>query len=191
MSRSIQSIALVLCGVVPSACLSSHGSSGSALEVEASIASVTLGDDCGAEPAARDAGTGLWGDCAEDRCPSFCEQTGVRLTLDATAEGDPVSFEILAIRLYTMEGALVGELSPREARLFVGGAYTTWDEQIEAGESLHVTYDTNAPDWASIGGGDPWTTYGMSFRVEVRVRIDGVERTLEFSPASREAMIVT
>lgn len=190
MSRTTSSVALFLAGLVPSACLSSHEAPGSTLEVEASIASVTLGDDCGGE---RMGEPGLWaGDCAEDgECPSFCEQTGVRLTLEAGAEGDPVLFEVLSIRLTTLEGGLVDELDPRDARLFVDGAYTAWDEQIEAGESLHVTYDTSAPDWAAIGGGDPWSTYGMSFRVEVRVRIDGVERTLDFSPASREAMIVT
>ncbi|MEZ4249367.1 MAG: hypothetical protein R3B99_14150 [Polyangiales bacterium] len=42
-----------------------------------------------------------------------------------------------------------------------------------------------------IGDGDAWSTYGMRFRVRVRVRIDGEERTLDFSPAMREAPIVT
>lgn len=190
MSRHANVAFVLSSSLVFSACLSSHGSTGSTLEVEASIASVTLADDCAS--AEREAAPGLWaGDCAEGGCPSFCDQTGIRLTIDAAAEGDPVPFEVLAIRLYTMDGDMVDELDPRTAQLFVDGAYVGWDEQIEAGESLHVSYDTDAPDWVSIGNGDPWTTHGMSFRVEMLVRIDGEERTLEFSPASREAEIVT
>ena len=55
-----------------------------------------------------------------------------------------------------------------------------------------MRYDTSAPNWSAIAGsGGAWETYGMQFRIEMVVRIDGVERTLEFAPASREAEIVT
>lgn len=181
-------LALVAPAVL-AACLSTHEPEPGTLDVEASIASVTLADDCAT---AGEPGPGLWaGDCAEDGCPSFCQQTAVRLTLDAAAEGETVPFEVVSIRLLTMDGALADELSPHDAQLFVDGAYVGWDEQIAPGQSLHVTYDTSAPDWTTIGGGNSWATHGMEFRVEMVVRIDGVEQTLEFSPAMREAEIVT
>ncbi|MBX3270392.1 MAG: hypothetical protein KF729_09040 [Sandaracinaceae bacterium] len=191
MSSRPRALGLVLAApMVLCACLAAHEPEPGGLDVEASIASVTLADDCGA--AERRGAPGLWeGDCGEDGCPSFCQQTAVRLTLAAAAEGETVPFEVVSIRLRAMDGALVGELSPHDAQLFADGTYVGWDEQIAPGQTLHVTYDTSAPDWARIGGGNPWTTHGMQFRVEMVVRVDGLERTLEFAPAMRESEIVT
>lgn len=169
----------------------SHTRGEPTLEVDASIASVTLGDDCGSE---RAPGLIAPGDCAPGtECPSFCTQTGVRLSLEAQDADvtEAVPFEVLRLRMYTMDGEQVEELSGRNPRVFLESGYEGWDEMIESGDSLHVTYDLNAPDWARIGDGDAWSTYGMSFRIEVDVRIDGVEQTLEFSPASREPEVVT
>lgn len=169
------------------ACLS-HTRTEPTLDVDASIASVTLGDDCAAER-----GPGIAGDCEPGfaECGGFCTQTGVRLHLEAAADGPAVPFEVLRVRMYTMDGALVDELSGRNPREFAEDGYGPWDEMIAPGADLSVSYDLDAPDWASIGGGDEWETYGMSFRIEIDVRVDGVERTLEFEPASREPEVVT
>ncbi len=169
-------------------CIASHTGTPS-LEVEASIASVTLAQDCGAsEPTAPSLRAG---DCAEEGPCGFCQQTAVQLAIEAGAGDASVPFEVLAVRLHTMDGRLLQELAPRGARVFSGDQYVAWDEQIAPGASLQVSYDTSAPDWAAIGGGDAWSTYGMSFRIVMVVRIDGVERTLQFAPASREPEIVT
>lgn len=175
-------------------CTTSHGEP--SLTVEAELAGATLAEDCAGEGDRRGA-PGIAGDCAEepgfaDGCGSFCSQTSMQLSIDASTDGDSaVPFEVLAIRVRSMDGALLDELDPRTARLFVDGEYATWDEQIAPGAHLQVSYDTSAPDWTAIGNGNEWSTYGMSFRVEMVVRIDGVERTIEFAPASREAEIVT
>lgn len=169
-------------------CAATHGAS--ALDVEASIASVTLADDCAeraglVEPAE--------GDCAPgfDGCGGWCTQTGVQLAIDA-AEGDTsVPFEVVAIRLRAMDGRLLDELDARSAQLFADDGYVAWDERIAPGDHLRVRYDTSAPDWAAIAGGSAWETYGMQFRLEMVVRVDGVERTIELAPVSREPEIVT
>lgn len=179
---------LALVPVALSACLASHPTS--SLDVEASIASVTLADDCGD---ARPGEPGLWaGDCAEDSpdC-GFCTQTAVHVAIDA-GEGDTaVPFEVIAVRLRAMDGTLLDELDPRSAQIFADDGYTAWDERIAPGATLQIRYETSSPDWSAIGGGNAWETYGMQFRVEMVVRIDGVDRTLELAPASREAEIVT
>lgn len=168
-----------------SACASSHSTHRS-LEVEAFIASVTLAEDC------LSGGAGAPEDCAEDSaCAAICTPTAVQLALEA-GEGDAdVPFEVIAVRIRAMDGALLDELDPREALLFREAGYVAWDERVAPGASLQVRYETSAPDWTSIGDGDPWATYGMQFRVEVVVRVDGAERTLEFAPATREPEIVT
>lgn len=164
------------------ACTQSHVEP--SLEVDASIASVTLADDCAAAEPRFD------GDCATDGC-NFCQQTGIQLSIASLAGDTTVPFEVVAIRLHQMDGTFIQELDPRGARLFDGESYVAWDESIAPDSTLSVTYDTSSPDWAAIGGGDPYTTYGMSFRIVMVVRVDGVERTIEFAPASREPEIVT
>jgi hypothetical protein len=170
-------------------CISSHPEP--SLEVAASISSATLADDCAGE---RLAGPGLVAsDCAEDSTDcGFCRQTTVYLQLEA-GEGDgAVPVEVLEIRLIDLEsGSVVDTLSASDPEIYGDDVYTSWDATIEAGQILDVRYPTSAPDWNTIGGGEPWSTHGMEFRIEMRVRIDGVERTLEFAPATREAEIVT
>lgn len=196
MSRFARSLLCAFALAAPAlhACAATH-STGPSLEVEASIASVTLADDCAASGApAERRDPGLWaGDCAEDSdgCGSWCTQTAVQLSIDA-GEGDTaVPFEVLSVRVRSMDGELLDELDPRSARVFFDDGFGPWDERIEPGTTLDVRYDTSAPDWGTIGGGNAWSTYGMQFRIEMRVRVDGVERTLEFAPASRDAEIVT
>lgn len=187
MIRTARTLVCALALAVPAlhGCMASH--SEPSLTVEAELASATLADDCAAER------IGGIADCAPGYADcGFCQQTGVQVAIDASPDGDaPVPFEVVAVRLRAMDGTLLDELDPRGARLFVDGAYAPWDEQIAPGASLQVTYDTSSPDWATIGGGDPWSTYGMSFAIEMVVRIDGVERTLQLSPVSREPEIVT
>ena len=198
MMLTTRRLAIFIAPTILAACLSSHQTPvDPTLDVRASIAAVTLGDDCvtsGEAPSGvpADDGGRFAGDCAEDAPCGFCQQTGLNLSLEAGSEGDAVPFEVLEIRLYDMAtGALSDTLAPHAAQIFRDGVYQAWDETVEPGDALSVRYDTTAPDWTTIGGGDAWSTHGMSFRVEMDVLVDGVPQTLEFSPASREAEIVT
>lgn len=188
MSRfSLLALSLALMGALPS-CVSSHSSEPS-LVVHASISSATLADEC---TDADDEPTGLT-DCAEGESDcGFCRQTSVHLDIAAEGDEGEVPFEVVEIRLVSLaDGSVVDTLSPGAAEVFDEDLYTDWDETIGAGEALDVRYPTEAPDWGTIGGGDSWRTHGMQFRIEMRVRIDGVERDLSLEPVSREAEIVT
>ena len=174
------------------ACTASHSGT-SSLEVDASIASVTLGEACG-EPAgapARDDAPGLiGGDCEVGGCGG-CQETALQIALEAGSGDMDVPFEVLSVRLLDMDGREVDTLEALQARVFTDEGYVSWDERVAPSSSLSVRYVTSAPDWQRIGEGDAWSTFGMRFRVRVRVRIDGEERTLDFSPAMREPEIVT
>ncbi|AKF07688.1 hypothetical protein [Sandaracinus amylolyticus] len=190
-SRFVRSLLVALALTAPTlqGCAASHSTE--SLEVEASIASVTLAEDCpDAQPAAPRE-PGLIGDCAEDGPCGWCTQSSVQLAIRA-GEGDAaVPFEVVSIRLRTLDGELVDELEPRGAQVFLGETFGAWDERIEPGAELDVRYDTSAPDWSAIGSGEAYRSYGVQLRIEMRVRIDGVERTLELAPVSREPEIVT
>ncbi len=164
-------------------CLATHSTE--ALEVEVSLASVTLAQDCptgAAEP-------GFAGDCAEDSdgCGGWCEQSSLQLRITATADGTEVPFEIVSVRVTDPDAALVGSLTTRNPRVFTVDSYTAWDETIAPSDDLSVTYDTTAPDWYASGARLAW---GTVYEVEVVVRVDGVERTLR-GEAMREPEIVT
>ncbi|MFK7984521.1 MAG: hypothetical protein AB8I08_00690 [Sandaracinaceae bacterium] len=197
MTAMLRRFSFLIAPALLVACISSHDPpTEPTLDVEAAIAAVTLGDDCvpaaSAPPAEDDEGRFIAADCGEEGPCGFCQQTGMNLSLEAGVEGDAVPFEVVEIRVYDMEtGALADTLDAHAAQIFRADAYEAWDQTIAPGDVLSVRYDSTAPDWAAIGGGDSWSTHGMSFRVEMDVLIDGVPRTLDFSPASREAEIVT
>ncbi len=158
------------------------------LGVAVELASATLADDCAS------AGRGLAADaaCAEGvPCPSFCRQSGVQLSVVAEAGDASVPMEVVAIELRSLDGALLSTLEARSPTVFDGETFVAWDRQIAPGARLDVRFDTSAPDWTALGGGDPWRTHGVQYRIEMRVRIDGVERLLSLEPVSREPEVVT
>jgi hypothetical protein len=176
-TRLLLALALAGCAADPGA---------SPFEVNAALSSAVLAEDCvsaGRLDAACEAGA---------PCPDFCQQTAVQLELSALAGDGEVPIEVLEIRLVSLaDGRVVDTLSPHEAQVFDGASYVPWDSRIAGGESLDVRFPTDAPDWTTIGGGDPWSTHSMEFRVEVRLLVDGIERTIDIAPVQREAEIVT
>ena len=164
------------------ACVGAH--TPSALAVEASIASVTLADDC-PSAAARPEGdceSGLIGGCG------FCRQSSLQLHLTAGAVGTEVPFELVSIRVFDADGEPVA-LTARNPREFASGEYRVWDERIAPSDDLSVTYDTSSLDGSSAAFYDGSGRLAL-LHVVVVVRIDGVDRTLE-ADASREPEIAT
>ncbi|MBN8613092.1 MAG: hypothetical protein J0L92_21050 [Deltaproteobacteria bacterium] len=164
------------------ACLATHSTE--SLEVDVSIASVSLADDCGS--------AGLIGGERCDSsgpCPDLCQQSSLQLHIEASAEGSEVPFEIVSVRVIDPETGGSSSLTARNPRVFVDG-YTAWDETIAPSDALDVSYDTSAPDWGAIHESADSFGWGQTYDVEVRVRVDGVERTLT-AEAMREPEIAT
>jgi hypothetical protein len=178
-------------------CTASH-EGGSSLDVEAAIASVTLGDACGGAGGARrpppadgEPSADIIGDCEDGGFCGGCRSTSIQLAIDAGAGDLDVPFEVISIELLDMDRRVLDTLDPTEASLYTDDGFVSWDERVAPNDSLSVRYETTSPDWASIGDGNAWSTYGVPYRIRMRVRIDGEERTLDFSPAMREPEIVT
>jgi len=167
--------------------------------VDAAISAATLGNDCGGsgesgfagdcapEPAASsDAGTGARGGCG-----GLCQQSNVQLAL--TNKGTAkAAFAVVDVHLLdATTGARLDDADAKNPRIWTGSAYTAWDQTLAAGATARVTYDMTQFDWTKIGGGNSWTTYSRRYKLEVVLRVDGVERTLVSGELSREPEVVT
>jgi hypothetical protein len=172
-------------------CFMDHdpGSTGSGLTVGASISSASLADDCASSGLADGAGR-----CAPDApCPSFCQQSQMQLLLEAGDDGtEAVTIEVMEVRLIdAATGRVLQNLTPREPQKWVSDFYQPWDGLIAPSEELQASFKLSAPDWATIGGGEPWGTYGMRFKIQVRLRVDGVDRMIESAEISRDPEVAT
>jgi hypothetical protein len=154
------------------------------LEIDAAISAVSLGDECADEDEPSGAPR-VAGDCAEDGCGSWCQQSTVSLAI--TADGDrAASFRVLRATLLASDGTVMMELSTSNARLYTGGEYAEWDETIPTPSDLAVLYDLDGVDWSGVA--DP---YARTYRVRLLVEIDGEQRTLTSEETTREYPIVT
>lgn len=174
---------------------------GSISNLEASISAASLASDCGAEA------PGL-GDCApppekcmqdenDPECKNWCglpcQQSNMQLLLRAESTSDAGKVSIQKVELLDNSGnKVLQELTSYEPKLWNGESYASWDENLEAAATpSQVSYNLTAPDWATIGSGDAWKTYSMTFYLRVTVEVDGVSITLLSDEIMREPEIVT
>lgn len=166
------------CGGSPSAPRTPNPTAG---QVDLSIASITLADDCGTRPTAAPVSSAQKrsGDVSMSDSPHFasvasqerraCEQSSVQLRVANGTEA-PSKITIKKIELLDEGGAVIGELTPRDASQWSSDTYQPWDEQVAANQTLQVSYALSRPA-VSPGG-----TYTVRLVVAAG---DGGERTIE------------
>jgi len=161
----------------------------SGLTVTATIASVTLGDECGSS-------SGLAApsqDCAGD-CRSSCESSNVQIAFTASAGGKAAPVEIVSVSLVDATMAtVVDSLTASKPQVWNGSTYAPWDQNVTPGGDLKASYDLSSPGWSKIDGSGTAKTssYSRSFKLHVTLRIDGVEVTLESVALNRQPQAVT
>ncbi len=169
--------------------------------VEASFLSASLSDDCqsSAEAARRgapaadcasseDAGSnGLWAGCG------ICRQTAMQLRFVVGTGDTPVRVDVVSVRLRDAQtNDLLDTLTAREPSRWddVSGTYRAWDQNLVPGSNLRASWKLSAPGWDRVYGAGG-RTFRTPLRLEVVLRIDGVERTLRSGELSREAEVAT
>ena len=159
------------------------------ISVAASVSSAALAEDC-VDPG--EAGAPRFADCDGD-CPSFCQQSQMQLLFEASEGERNATIEVVEVRLVdAVTGEHYESLTPRDPQVWdETESYGEWSGLIAPSQTLRTSWSLSAPDWATIGGGEPWSTYGMRFRLEVVLRIDGRLRTIESAEISREPEIAT
>jgi len=165
----------------------------SALTVEASVSSANLAQDC---PNAG-SGAGLAARCApsdggaeDSACGSLCRQSSMQIQVRATGEG-VAQVSVARVRLLDARtGAFLQELTARSPQVWVDpNGYRTWDGNVTAGQTLRTSHAISAPNWYSFTR--PADLYSRTYRIEVVLRVDGVERTIVSAELMREPEVVT
>lgn len=177
------------------ACSASVGSGTSPITVEASVSSANLADDCGtaraegpglAACAPRDAGA------ADAVCPTqnLCRQSSMQLQLRALGEG-VAQVTVLRVRLLdASNGAYLEDLTARQPQVWVDpDGYRGWDGNLEAGQTLRTSHALSAPNWSAQASGGRWVN--RTYRIEVTLRVDGIERRVLSAELMREPEVVT
>ncbi len=197
LTRYISSLGLVLvAGACNNSALETLGPN--ALEVAATLSSVSLAEDCqgsadlpGAEAPGADAAP-----CEPNSfgCQNYCAQSTMQLDLVAGTGKGAVDFEVKRVRLLdSASGAEVASITSREPQQWTESSYVTWDERIAPHSSLKVSYKLSLPTWAAgqSGGNDRGGFPQKTYRAEVEVLIDGVLRVLVLDGVSEEPPVAT
>ena len=158
-------------------------------QVEASLSSVTLAQDCGGE--AKGAADFAPGACAEGyACPSLCRQSSMQLAFTNAGKLE-ASVEIRAVRLIDMGTKKVLEtLKSRDPQMWNADKYTAWNELVPGITVLKATYKLSAPSYNYPAAFDSNRSAYQPYSVEVDVAIDGQVRTLQ-AEATREPEVAT
>ncbi|MCC7537829.1 MAG: hypothetical protein IT379_16515 [Deltaproteobacteria bacterium] len=167
-----------------------------AVNVTASIASVTLGDNCAAGEAADAPSTLVAGRCAAGSdCGTgpACRPTTLQLALTAGAGSAPASVEVASVELYdARSGSRILALTPAPGQVWTPqGTYGAWDGRVAASQSLQVSYRLRGLDWSRVTEQTGFGPHDGRFRVRVVVRVNGESRELASEELGREPMIVT
>lgn len=143
-------------------------------QVDLSIASVTLADDCGSPPStAPTAGemvrpedrSQFASQTAGDRA---CQQSSVQLRV-ANGTAEPSTITVKKVELLDESGAVLRELTSRDASQWANDTYQAWDQKVGPNQVLQVSYSLSAPS----------ASPGSTYTVRVTIAAGDGERTIE------------
>ena len=150
------------------------------------MASVKLGEDCGAS-AKRSQPTPssepeFQGDSDRSVQPgeSACRQTAMQLSITSQSNSAPSELRIEKVELYDEQDRLLGEMTPREPTVWENGGYVPWNQQVGPNQRLSVSYALSQPPL-----GDIYERQTSVYKVKAVVSVGGEQQTL-----SKQATVV-
>jgi hypothetical protein len=154
----------------------------SAITVEMTAA--TLADDCGGgpntPPQAPPVKTAAKRE-KSDEAPSKskakrrCEQSSIQLAIAAPAGAEPAEVAVKSVELFLESGTSIDKLEARAPSVWSDAdGYMPWDQSIEPGQDLSVSYALTEPDWTKVQ--DRWN---QTYTVKAVLSIGGSEETVQ------------
>ena len=171
--------------------------------ITAAIASASLANDC---PTVDAGSPGFGAACArpddggaaDSACGGYCQQTSLQLTFNVAAIGAPLSpdpangVSVTSVRLIdAATNVALDTLTAREPQRWQGSQYVAWNSSLTGYGETRTSFKLSAPNWARIGSGNTWSTYGRAFRLEVTVVAGGQTLVLRSGELMRSPEVVT
>lgn len=157
-----------------------------AADIVVLLTAATLADDCGGVPntkpkpsAAPKQKSKMKGDRASGfkarREKRRCEQSSIQLAITATAEATAAKIAVKSVELLLASGESVGMLQTQTPSMWSDpDGYQPWDENIEPGQDLSVSYGVSSPEWNQVKD-----RRSQTYTVKAVISIAGSDRTLE------------
>ncbi len=126
-------------------------------------------------PSSDSLGPGAVGNKARYAPP--CQQSTMQVSF--AGQGPSSSKVVLKeLRLLTPDGKSLGILKARLPTVWDESVYAPWDEVVQAGKDINVSYKITPPNWGEVEGvlGSP--SHGKMFVLEADVEVGGETQTV-------------
>lgn len=155
-------------------------------EIVVLMTAATLADDCGGVPNTTpkpsaapkhkgkmkaDRASGSKGKRAKRRC----KQSSIQLAVTAPADAVAAKIAVKSVELLLASGDSVGMLTTSAPSVWSDpDGYKPWDENVEPGQDLSVSYGVSSPEWNRVKD-----RRSQTYTVKAVVSIAGSDQTLE------------
>lgn len=157
------------------------------IEVVVLMTAATLADDCGGGPNTRPKpaaapkakndtrNKGRTDRARRSSASRLCEQSSIQLSVTAPKGAAPAKMVVKSVELLLASGASVGMLQTRAPSVWSEETgYEPWDENVEPGQDLSVTYALTRPDWSQVKDRS-----NQTYTVKAVVSIAGSDQNVE------------
>jgi|GEM_PF-1364778 len=159
--------------------------------VEVLMTAATLADDCGgvpnttpkpkpkptqsfaakSEPKRR----GKSDRAMKSKAKRRCKQSSIQLAVTAAEGAKAATIAVKSVELLLASGDSLGMLTTRSPSVWTDGeGYAPWNETVEPGQDLSVSYAVSQPDWGRVDD-----RRSQRYTVKAVVSIAGADTTLE------------
>ncbi|MCR9166003.1 MAG: hypothetical protein ACE37F_17075 [Nannocystaceae bacterium] len=162
-------------------------------EITVLLTAATLADECGSGPTTRPrprpmpAAQGgmtkpsLRGDSPRKskakrarRAARACKQSSIQLAVTAGKDAPSAKIVVKSVELLLADGTSLGTLQTRSPSVWSDGGYAPWDEAVQPGQDLSVSYAITQPDWSGVQD-----RRSQTYTMKAVVAVDGTDKTLQ------------
>ena len=113
-----------------------------------------------------------------------CQQSTIQFSFAGQgAQSSKVTLKEL--RLLTPEGKPLATLNTRLPSVWGESVYTAWDEVLQAGKDINVSYKVAPPSWSEVEKELGGRSFGKMFLLEAVVEVGGETQTVRSSEFAR------
>lgn len=157
--------------------------------IEVLMTAATLADDCGGGPNTRPEPSKAPKEKRKSKSKSMgksdrgsrskaerrCEQSSIQLSVTAPTDAASTKLAVKSVEILLASGASLGMLQTRAPSVWSDpDGYAPWDENVEPGQDLSVSYALTQPDWSQVK--DRWN---QTYTVKAVISVAGSDKTVE------------